>query len=113
MFTTRQTLRAFFSGAFVSLLMVSTVAAQDKPTGAPGPSDATALPILNLNPLARPTPERTSVAQDSLIDFTLPRMMRPMGLIPPSNHGESSMSQAGAGSASGLSASHWRRRWRA
>jgi len=28
-------------------------------------------------------------------------MMKPVGLIPPSNHGESSMSQAGAGSASG------------
>src|SRR5262249_23249422 len=101
MFTTRQTLRAFFSGAFVSLLMVSTVAAQDKPTGAPGPSDATALPILNLNPLARPTPERTSVAQDSLFDFTLQRMMKPMGLIQPSTHGESSMSQAGVGPAQG------------
>jgi outer membrane protein TolC len=101
MFTTGQALRAFFSGAFVSLLLVSTVAAQDKPNGAPSPSDAKALPILNLNPLARPTPERTSVAQDSLFDFTPPRMMKPVGLIPPSNYGESSMSQAGVGPAQG------------
>ena len=100
MFTGRRPLRAFFSIAFAVLLLSSTIAAQDKPAGAPSPSDATALPILNLNPLARPTPEKTSVAQDRLFDFTLPRM-KPVGLIPPSNRGESSMSQAGAGSASG------------
>jgi len=101
MFSSSRPLRQFFSGAFAALLLASIVAAQDKPSGAPGPPDATALPILNLNPLARPTSERTSVAQDSLFDFTLPRMMKPVGLIPPSNHGESSMSQAGAGQASG------------
>jgi outer membrane protein TolC len=93
--------RKFFSGAFAALLLASIVAAQDNPSGAPGPSDATALPILNLNPMARPTSEKTNVAQDSLFDFTLPRMMKPVGLIPPSDRGESPMSQAGAGSASG------------
>jgi len=55
---------------------------------------------LNLNPLARPSPEKTAVAQDGLFDFTLPRM-KPVGLIPPSNRGESSMAQAGAGPAQG------------
>jgi hypothetical protein len=100
MFTGRRPLRAFFSVIFAALLLFSAVAAQDKLTGAPGPSDATALPILNLNPLARPTPEKTSVAQDSLFDFTLPRV-KPVGLIPPSYRGESSMAQAGVGSASG------------
>src|SRR5688572_32344133 len=99
MVTSRRPLRAFFSIAFAALSLSSTIAAQDKPAGAPGPSDATALPILNLNPLSRPTPEITSIAQDRLFDFTLPRM-KPVGLIPPSNRGESSMSQAG--SASGL-----------
>jgi outer membrane protein TolC len=101
MFTSARPLRTFFSGAYAALLLASIVAAQDKPSGAPGPSDATALPILNLNPLARPTSEKTNVAQDSLFDFTPPRMMKPAGLIPPSDRGESSMSQAGAGSASG------------
>src|SRR5215475_8420220 len=101
MFTSNRPLRKFFSGVFAALLLASIVAAQDKPSGAPGSADATALPILNLNPLARPTPEKTSVAQDSLFDFTPPRMMKPVGLIPPSYRGESSMSQAGAGSASG------------
>lgn len=100
MFTCRRPLRAFFSIAFAALLLASAVAAQDKPAGAPSPSDPTALPILNLKPLARPTPEKTAVAQNILFDFTLPRM-KPVGLIPPSNRGESSMSQAGAGSASG------------
>jgi outer membrane protein TolC len=99
MFTSSRPLRTFFSYAFAVLLLAPIVAAQDKPSGAPGPSDATALPILNLNPLARPTSEKTSVAQDSLFDFTPPRMMKPVGLIPPSNHGESSMAQAGVGPA--------------
>ena len=100
-FTSSRPLRTFFSSAFVVLSLASIVAAQDKRSGAPGPSDATALPILNLNPPARPTSEKPSVAQDSLFDFTLPRMMKPVGLIQPSTHGESSMSQAGAGPASG------------
>jgi hypothetical protein len=43
MFTGRQPLRAFFSIAFVALLLTPTVAAQDKPAGSPSPSDATAL----------------------------------------------------------------------
>jgi outer membrane protein TolC len=101
MFTSSRPLRKFFSGAFAALLLASIVAAQDKPSGAPEAPDATALPILNLNPLARPTFEKTSVAQDSLFDFTPPRIMKPVGLIQPSTHGESSMSQAGAVSASG------------
>ena len=101
MFTSSRPLRKFFSGAFAALLLASIVGAQDKPSGSPGAPDATALPILNLNPLARPTSEKTSVAQDSLFDFTPPRMMKPVGLIPPTDRGESSMSQAGAGSASG------------
>src|SRR5262245_35330454 len=100
MFTSRRPLSAFFSVVFAVLLLATTVESQDKPTGAPGPSDATALPILNLNPLARPSPEKTAVAQDGLFDFTLPRM-KPVGLIPPSNRGESSMAQAGAGPAQG------------
>jgi outer membrane protein TolC len=101
MVTSSRPLRAFFSGAYAALLLASIVAAQDKPSGAPGPSDATALPILNLNPLARPTSEKTSVAQDSLFDFMPPRMMKPMGLIPPSDSGAGAMAQAGAGPASG------------
>jgi hypothetical protein len=100
MVTSRRPLRVFLSIAFAVLLLSSTIEAQDKPAGAPGPSDATALPILNLNPMSRPTPEKTSVAQDRLFDFTLPRM-KPVGLIPPSNRSESSMSQAGVGPASG------------
>src|SRR4029453_14494055 len=100
MLTSSRLLRKFFSGAFAALLLTSIVAAQDKPSGAPGPHDATALPILSLNPLARPTSEKTSVAQDSLFDFTLSRM-KPVGLISPSNRGESSMAQAGAGPAQG------------
>jgi outer membrane protein TolC len=98
MFTSRCPLSAFFSLIFTVLLLATTVAAQDKLTVAPSPSDATALPILNLNPLARPAPEKTPVAQDGLFDFALPRM-KPVGLIPPSNRGESSMAQAGAGPA--------------
>src|SRR5215510_9818894 len=101
MFTSSRPLRTFFSCAFAVLLLASIVAAQDKPSGAPGPSDATALPILNLNPPARPTSEKTSVAQDSLFDFKLPRMMKPVGLIPPSDSGAGAMTQAGAGPASG------------
>jgi hypothetical protein len=112
MFTGRRPLRAFFSIAFAVLLLSSTIAAQDRPAGAPGPSDATALPILDLNPLARPTPEKTSVAQDRLFDFTLPRM-KPVGLIPPSNRGESSVSQAGSDRLRDPSASRWMMRWRA
>src|SRR5262245_65816935 len=88
MFTSSRPLRKFFSGVFAALLLASIVAAQDKPSGAPGAPDATALPILNLNPLARPTSEKTSVAQDSLFDFTPPRMMKPVDLIPPSDRGE-------------------------
>ena len=101
MFTSGRPLRKFFSGAFAALLLASIVAAQDKLSGSPGAPDATALPLLNLNPLARPTSEKTSVTQGSLFDFTPPRMMKPVGLIPPSDRGESSMSQAGAGPASG------------
>src|SRR5262245_28007024 len=87
MVTSSRPLRAFFSGVFVALLLVSIVVAQDKPTGAPNSMDAPALPILNLNPMARPTPEKTSVAQDSLFDFTPPRMMKPVGLITSPDHG--------------------------
>ncbi|HEU0179604.1 MAG TPA: TolC family protein [Blastocatellia bacterium] len=101
MFISSRPLHALFSGAFIALFLASNVAAQDKPTGASGPSDATALPILNLNLLTRPTPEKTSVTQDGLFDFTPPRMMKPMGLIPPSDRGADAMAQAGAGSASG------------
>src|SRR5262245_56124956 len=101
MFTSSRPLRTFFSGAFAALLLASIAAAQDKLAGVPGPPDATALPILNLNPLTRPTSEKTSVAQDSLLDFTLPRMMKPVGLIPPSNSGAGAMTQAGPGQASG------------
>jgi outer membrane protein TolC len=99
MFTSGQTLRAFFSFASTALLLASIAAGQDKPSGAPGPSDAAALPILNPNPLARPTPEKTGVAQDGLFDFTLPRM-KPVGLIRPSKRDESSTAQTGPGSAS-------------
>src|SRR5882672_1526983 len=87
MFTSGRPLRAFFSVAFAVLLLASIVAAQGKPSGAPSPSDATVFPILNLNPLARPAIEKTNVAQDSLFDFTPPRMMKPVGLIPPSDRG--------------------------
>src|SRR5262245_52744871 len=99
MFTGRRLLRAFFSVIFAALLLASTVAAQDKPAGAPDPSNATALPVLNLNPLARPTPEKTTVAQDGLFDLMLPRMMKPVGLIPPADRGAGAMAQGGAGPA--------------
>lgn len=100
MITSSRPFRACFAGAFAALLLASIIAAQDKPAGAPGPPDATALSILNLNPPARPTPEKTKIAQDGIFDFPPPRM-KPVGLIPPSNRGESSISLAGAGSASG------------
>jgi outer membrane protein TolC len=100
MFTSRCPLSAFFSVIFAALLLASTVAAQDKLTGAPGASDAPSLPILNLNPLARPAPEKTAVAQDGLSDFTLPRM-KPVGLIPQSDRGAGLLAQAGPGSAQG------------
>jgi outer membrane protein TolC len=93
--------RAIFSVILAVLSLASTVMAQDKPAGPPGPSDATALPILNLFPPPRPTPEKPGVAQDGLFDFTLPRMMKPMGLILSSNRGEGSTAQGGAGSTSG------------
>src|SRR5262245_52629724 len=96
MFTGRRPLRSFFSGAFAALLLASTAVAQDKSSGAPDSSEATALSILNLNPLARPTTEKTNVAQDSLFDFTLPRMMKPVGLIPPPDRGADAMAQAGS-----------------
>jgi outer membrane protein len=95
MFTSSQTLRAFFMFASTALLLVSTATAQDNPTGAPGPSDETTLLIQNLNPLARPAIENRNLAQSGLFDFTLPRM-NPVGLIPPSDVGESSMAQSGA-----------------
>ncbi|MGH9752853.1 MAG: TolC family protein [Blastocatellia bacterium] len=88
MFTRGRLLRAFFSGVFAALLLASTIAAQDNLSGAPISPDATAPSILNLNPLARPAPEKTNVAQDSLFDFKLPPMMRPVGLIPLSDRGE-------------------------
>jgi outer membrane protein TolC len=91
MITSGRLLHAFFSGTFAVLLLASTAAAQDKPSGAPSPSGATTLPILNLNPLARPTPEKTSPAQDGLFDFTPPLRMKPVGLIPLSDRGESLM----------------------
>jgi len=141
MFTGGRPHRAFFSVIFAALLLSSVVAAQDQLAGAPGPSDAKARPILNLerfanqctvgadlrvrpglnvqaptgadtqvcpyadlqiaiNPLARPAPEKGTVSQDGLIDFTLPRM-KLVGLIPPSNRDERLMAQAGPGSASG------------
>jgi outer membrane protein TolC len=101
MFTSGLPLRAFFSIVCAVLSLASTVAAQGDPTAAPGAPDATALPILNLNPMPRPTLEKTGVAQDKLFDFTLPRMMKPVGLIMPSDLRENSMSQGAAGSASG------------
>jgi outer membrane protein TolC len=82
-------LHAFFLGAFAALLLASTAAAQDKPSGAPSPADATALSILNLSPPARPTPEKANGAQDVPFDFRPPRM-KPVGLIPSSDGGESS-----------------------
>jgi outer membrane protein TolC len=98
MVTSSQTFRAFFSFASMALLLASTVVAQDKPAGAP---DATSHSNLNLNPPARPASERTSVTQDSLFDFTLPWMIKPVGLLPLSDRGASSRAHAGAGSASG------------
>jgi outer membrane protein TolC len=120
MFTGRRPLRAFFSIAFAALLLSSTIAAQEKPAACTVGADLRVRPGFGaqattgaymqvcpytdlqtaLNPLSRPTPEKTSVAQDRLFDFTLPRM-KPVGLIPPSYRGESSKAQAGAGSASG------------
>jgi hypothetical protein len=47
MFTGRQHLRAFFSIAFVALLLAPTVAAQGKPAASPSPSDAVA--VFNTN----------------------------------------------------------------
>jgi outer membrane protein TolC len=93
-------LKAFISGVFAALLLASTAAAQDKPSGAPTLPDATAFSILNLPAPARPTPEKTNGAQDALFDFTPPRM-KPVGLIPSSDRGESSTASAGDGSTSG------------
>jgi outer membrane protein TolC len=76
-------LHTFFSGAFTVLLLASIAAAQDKPSGAPRLSGATAFSILNLPAPVRPTPEKTTGAQDALFDFTQPRM-KPVGLIPSS-----------------------------
>ena len=59
-------LHAFFSGVFAVLILNSTAAAQDKPSGAPSRACATALSILNLFPPARPTPEKTNGAHDDL-----------------------------------------------
>lgn len=101
MFTSGFPLRAIFSVVIALLSLASTVMAQDKPTGPPGPSDATPLPILNLFPPAQSTPEKSGVAQDSLFEFALPRMMKPMGLIQLSNRGESPTAQGGPGSVSG------------
>src|SRR5262245_59634393 len=94
-------LHAFFSGVFAVLLLASTAAAQDNPSGAPSLADATALSYLNLSTPARPTPEKTNGAQDALFDFTPPRI-KPVGLIPSSDRGEGSMATAGAGSTSGV-----------
>src|SRR5262245_1654424 len=93
-------LHAFFSGVFAVLLLASTAAAQDNPSGAPSLSDATALSISNLFPPARPTPEKANGAQDALFDFRPPRM-KPVGLIPSPDRGESSTATAVAGSISG------------
>jgi hypothetical protein len=46
-------LHAFLSGVFAVLLLALTAAAQDKPSGAPSLSDATAFSILNLLRQAR------------------------------------------------------------
>jgi outer membrane protein TolC len=101
MVTSGLPLHAFFSAVCAVLSLASAAAAQDKSIGAPNPTDVTAIPILNLNPPPRPASEKPGVAQDSLFDFTLPRMMKPAGLITPSKRGESWMSQGGAGSALG------------
>jgi hypothetical protein len=93
-------LHVFLSGVFAVLLLALTAAAQDKPSGAPSLSDATAFSILNLPAPARPTPEKTNGAQDAIFDFTPPRM-KSIGLTPSSNRGEGSMATAGAGSSSG------------
>ncbi|MBO0725971.1 MAG: hypothetical protein J2P52_10260, partial [Blastocatellia bacterium] len=82
MFTSIRPLRAFFSGAFVVLLMASIVTAQDKPSRATVSLDPAALPIPKQNPPAGVTPEKTSVTQDDLFDFTPPHLMKPIGLIP-------------------------------
>jgi outer membrane protein TolC len=90
----------FLSLVFAVLLLAPTAAAQDKPSGAPGPADATAISILNLSPPTRPAPEKTNGAQDALFDFRPPRM-KPVGLIPSSDRRESSTSTAVAGTTSG------------
>jgi outer membrane protein TolC len=100
MFTSSQTLRAFFSFASMALLLASTAAGQDKASATPSSSDAATFPITKLNPLPGVTTEKTIVAQDSLFDFTPPRM-KPIGLIPPSDRGESSMASDVSRTASG------------
>jgi outer membrane protein TolC len=90
----------FFSLVFAVLLLASTAAAQDMPSGAPIPADATALTILNLSSPARPTPEKMNGEQDALFDFRLPRM-KPVGLIPSSDRVKGSMATDGAGATSG------------
>lgn len=67
-------LHAFFSGVFAVLLLASTTAAQDKPSGAPSPSGATTLSILTLSP-----PPFTPLRISKL--FNLRMIMAAQGLV--------------------------------
>lgn len=87
MFTRSQTIRAFFSVVFIVLSLASTASSQDKASSPPGSLDAAPLPFPKQNSPVSATPEISGAAQGSLFDFALPRLMKPVGLIPPSDRG--------------------------
>src|SRR5262249_46603910 len=83
MFNSSQTLRVIFSVVMMALLVVSTALAQEKPSGALNLLDVVAPSILKQNLVSVPKEPGDAVgAQDSLLDFTRPRLTNPEGLIP-------------------------------
>ncbi|HKQ76771.1 MAG TPA: TolC family protein [Blastocatellia bacterium] len=83
MFNSGQTLRVIFSVVSMALILASTAIAQDKLSVPLSPLDAVMSSILKQNMVGVPKePAEAGVGQESLIDFTRPRLMNPVGLIP-------------------------------
>jgi outer membrane protein TolC len=102
MFNTSQTLRVIFSVVSLALLLASTAAAQDKPSSALSSLDTVMSSILKQNLVRVPKePEDAGVKQESLIDFTQPRLMNPVGLITAPDHGAGVMAPDANRTASG------------